>query len=354
MRHPVMQEGWIDRPHLELALGDFPLESGETIRDFRLSYVVHGADVPATTAGAFRGADNVVLALSAIASTHHRLDFLIGAGQALDPADTIVIAVDAIGNGLTTSPSNSRLQAGTAFPSFKIRDMVASQSALMDFLGIARLKSVVGASMGGMQALQWGVSYGARVERVVAMTPMGRTTAWAAAINETSRRALLADPGGLGAGFGADDAASAWAAWVPLMQLIAGRTPRQIDQEFAGPAQVIDWIRARTRWWEQQEFAPVDWLYQSLAYDAHDVGTTPGFDGDTAKALQSVTQPSLILAPALDLYNPAHAAREAAGLMPGARFVEIPSHWGHQSASPADPAAARFLNHEIGRFLRNG
>ena len=74
-----MQAGWIDSPHHELALGDFPLESGEVIRDFRLSYVVHGgpADI---AAGCLSGADNVVLALSAIASTHHRLDFLIGAG----------------------------------------------------------------------------------------------------------------------------------------------------------------------------------------------------------------------------------------------------------------------------------
>ncbi|MBA3478053.1 MAG: alpha/beta fold hydrolase [Lautropia sp.] len=358
-----MQEGWIDCPHCELMLGDFRLESGETIRDFRLSYVVHGAEALAA-AGALQGAGNVVLALSAVASSHHRLDFLIGTGRAFDPVDTIVVAVDAIGNGLTTSPSNSTLQPGLAFPAFSIRDMVASQLALLDYLGVDRLKAVAGASMGGMQALQWAVSQPARVERVVAMTPMARTTAWAAAINETSRRALLADLRALAAGAadgadGADgaDAAdgavnSAWSAWVPLMQLISGRTPQQVDRQFAGPAEVHEWIRHRTQWWEQQRFAPVDWLYQSQAYDAHDVGTTPGFNGDTERALRSVTLPILVLAPALDLYNPAAAAREAAERMPGARFVEIPSEWGHQSASPADAAAAAFLNWEIGRFLR--
>jgi homoserine O-acetyltransferase len=350
-RHPAMQAGWIDAPHHELALSDFPLEGGGVIRDFRLCYVVHGASEPIGT-DVFRGADNVVLVLSAVASTHHRLDFLIGAGRALDPADTVVIAVDAIGNGLTTSPSNSSLQPGMAFPSFNIRDMVASQVALLDYLGIGRLKAVVGASMGGMQALQWAVSQGHRVRRMVAMTPMARTTPWAAAINETSRRALLADPAALGSGPGPDGAHSTWAAWVPLMQLISGRTPHQVDQEFATAADMIEWIRQRTGWWEQQQFAPVDWIYQSLAYDAHDVGATPGFGGDTARALQSVTLPALILAPPLDLYNPAQAAREAAAAMPGARFVEIPSAWGHQAASAADPAAAAFLNREIGSFLQ--
>ena len=58
-----------------------------------------------------------------------------------------------------------------------------------------------------------------------------------------------------------------------------------------------------------------------------------------------------MLAPPLDLYNPAHAARAAAQGIAGARFVEIPSAWGHQSAGPADPAAAVLLNRAIGDFL---
>ena len=86
------------------------------------------------------------LALSAIASTHHRLDFLIGNGRALDPAQLVVVAVDAIGNGLTTSPSTSVLQPGMGFPRFTIRDMVASQLALLDHLGVSRLRAVIGAS----------------------------------------------------------------------------------------------------------------------------------------------------------------------------------------------------------------
>jgi homoserine O-acetyltransferase len=341
-----MQTGWIDSPHRELALGDFGLEGGGAIRDFRLSYVVHGGP-PEIEAGCLRHADNVVLALSAIASTHHRLDFLVGSGRALDPSRLVVVAVDAIGNGLTTSPSTSVLQRGMAFPRFTIRDMVASQLALIDHLGVSRLRAVIGASMGGMQALQWAVSHGDRIGRLVAMTPMARTTAWAAAVNETSRRALLDQAGDCNGG-------GDWGAWVPLMQMLSGRTPQQVDAEFGGAAEVIEWIRQRSQWWQEQRFAKVDWIYQSLAYDAHDVGTTPGFDGDTRKALQSVTMPALVLAPALDLYNPAPAARWAAQAMPNARFVEIPSPWGHQAASAADAAAAAFLNDTIGSFLHAG
>jgi hypothetical protein len=69
-RHPELQPGWIDRPHQKIDLGDLALESGEVIPDFEISYVTHGT---LSSAG-----DNAILALTAIGSIHHRLDFLIG------------------------------------------------------------------------------------------------------------------------------------------------------------------------------------------------------------------------------------------------------------------------------------
>jgi homoserine O-acetyltransferase len=335
-RHPPLQPGWVDAPHHHVSLGDFRLESGESIQDCHVTYVVHGpqrgpglpaADVP------------VVLALSAIGSHHHRLDMLIGPGLALDTRRYAVVAVDALGNGLASSPSNAAAQPGHAFPRFTIRDMVASQAAVLDALGVDTLHAVVGASMGGMQALQWAVSCPSRVARVAAMTPMARTTPWAAAVNECSRRALAV--GG----------SRPWDAWVPLMQLLAGRTPVQVDAAFDSAEAVIRWIGQWTEAWAAQGFSPIDWLYQSWAYDAHDVGGTPGFGGDTAAALASIRARTLVAAPALDLYNPAPAARWAADRIAGARFVELDTDWGHQSASAADAASVRRLDEEIAALL---
>ncbi len=145
MRHPNMQPGWVDAPHRSVTLGHFAVESGEHIDDLFLSYVVHG-DLDDRTRP-------TVLSLCAIGSTH-RLDFLIGAGRAFDPARVTVIVVDALGNGLSSSPSNSATQGSERFPRFTIRDMVNSQKALLDHLGIVAVECVIGASMGGMQALQ--------------------------------------------------------------------------------------------------------------------------------------------------------------------------------------------------------
>src|SRR6185369_14798040 len=137
-------------PHQLYKVGDLQLESGETIKDFAISYVTHGK--------LNEKKSNAILMVTAISGNHHRLDFLIGPGKALDTDKYFVICTDAIGNGLTTSPSSSTAQPRMKFPKFLIRDMVTSQKKLMEHLGIDHVVAVVGPSMGGMQVLQWGVS----------------------------------------------------------------------------------------------------------------------------------------------------------------------------------------------------
>ena len=132
---------------------------------------------------------NAILMVTAISGSHHRLDFMIGPGRALDPTKYFIVATDAIVKGLTTSPSNSTAQPRMAFPKFTIRDMVHSQHRLMQHLGIKRVVAVIGPSMGGMQALQWGVSYPGFMDSLVALVPLAKTPAWSVAVMEASRKA---------------------------------------------------------------------------------------------------------------------------------------------------------------------
>lgn len=339
----MFRPGWVDAPHRRAALGDLPLESGDVIHDFELSYVMHG--LPDATRS------NVVLVTVSLSGSHHRLDFLIGPGRALDPARWCVICVDPIANGLTTSPSNSRRQPGAAFPGFGLRDMVESQRRLLDTLGIDRLAAVVGASMGGMQALQWGVSHPDRVAAIVAMTPMAKTAPWAVAIVEAARLALMADTAWDGERFTAVPTRG-WRAWNAVMGVLASRTPAALADRFDGPRQVVDWMEALAAERLADDFDATDWLCQSRAYETHDVGATPGFGGDTAAALGSIRARTLVLAPPLDLFNPADEADAIAAAIPGARRMTIPSVQGHQAAGTASPDDGGFLNAEIGAFLR--
>ncbi|MCS6766742.1 MAG: alpha/beta fold hydrolase [Candidatus Protistobacter heckmanni] len=339
-----MQPGWIAATHHSVGLGRFALESGAHIEDCVVSCAVHG-DVSDTSLP-------LVLGLCAIGSIHHRLDFLIGPGKALDPGRMRIVVVDALGNGLSSSPSNSSAQPGLSFPRFGIRDMVASQKAALEALDLRGAHSagpdaVVGASMGGMQALQWAVSYPLAMRKVVALTPMARTAPWAAAVNEAARQSLLAR-------IGADGRArppGLWDGWTPVMQMLAMRTPAQAQAEFGGAGAMLGWLEKRSAWWAEQGFDPVDWIYQSWAYDGHDLGATPGFGGDLSKALASVRARMLIGAAGLDLYNPVEAARAAADGIPGCDYLELESDWGHLMASASDSAAAAALNARIGAFL---
>lgn len=341
MRHPPLAPWHVDAPHQVAALGTLPLETGGAIADFRQSYVVHGS-LDAAPGG-------VILICSAITGTHHRLDFLIGPGRALDPSRHAIIAADPIGNGLSTSPSNSLAQPGMSFPWFGIRDMVEAQRRLLDHLGVDRLAAVVGASMGGMQALQWAVSHPLRMDAVVAMTPMAKTSPWAVMVTEAASACLTADPAWTGDGFRAVPERG-WRAWAALMNALVMRTPEALDRALDGHdvAAWFDGVAAQQR---AQDFDATDFLYQARAYATHDVGATPGLDGDTGRALATVRARTLILAPPLDLFNPVASARSAAAAIPHARYVEIPSGQGHYAATSVDAGDVSFLNRTIARFL---
>jgi len=327
----------------EAALGDLALESGETILDYRQSYVTHGEHDPE------RG--NAILICASLTGNHHRLDFLIGPGKALDPAQWHVIATDPIGNGLSTSPSTSERQPRMRFPRFSIRDMVHAQHRLLvEHLGVRELHAVVGASMGGMQALQWAVSHPDAMRRIVAMTPMAKSAPWAVLVTETARACLMADPAWKGDGFdGVPE--RGWRAYHGLMSALVTRTPAALAGALAGVDEAHRWFDEVVTKQRALAFDAHDYLYQSWAYEAHDVGATPGFGGNTQRALGAIKAKALVLAPPLDLFNPSESARSAANAIPGAAFVEIPSEQGHQSATQLRSEDAAFLNRTIGEFL---
>jgi homoserine O-acetyltransferase/O-succinyltransferase len=339
-----MAQGHIDAEHRMADLGDLELESGEVLRDYRQSYVTHGE--------LNREKSNAVLACISLTGNHHRLDFLIGPGRALDPAHYFIIAADPVSNGLSTSPSNSVHQPGMRFPRFTIRDMVEGQYRLLTRqFGIPRLQAVVGASMGGMQALQWAVSHPLYMRACMAMTPMAKTSPWAVLVTETARSCLMADPAWTGDGFsGSPD--RGWRAYAGLMSALLSRTPAALAEFLPDCAEAHLWFEKVLAQNRANGFDAHDYLYQSWAYEAHDVGATMGFNGNTAVALASIEAKTLILAPPLDLFNPADAARAAAAGIPGSQFIEIPSVQGHQAATSTKPEDAAFLNRVVTEFLQ--
>ncbi len=96
-----------------------------------------------------------------------------------------------------------------------------------------------------------------------------------------------------------------------------------------------------------------DWIYQTWAYERHDVGTTPGFGGDTAKALASIKARTLILTGTKDLLNPEFEPQQAGKNIAGVKMMTISpgTVTGHAAAGGAIPADVEFLNKETAAFL---
>ena len=96
-----------------------------------------------------------------------------------------------------------------------------------------------------------------------------------------------------------------------------------------------------------------NYILQARSWEAHNVGNTPGFNGDAEKALASIKVPVLYMPSATDLYFPVGDAQYEAKFIPKVELLPIPSLWGHPAGAGASPADKKFLNENIARFLGN-
>src|SRR6056297_902145 len=126
-------------------------------------------------------------------------DNLIGPGKALDTERFFIICSNTIGSckGSTGPASiNPRTQRPYRlnFPVVMVRDMVRAQKLLLEQLGIPALFSIVGGSMGAMQAIEWAIHYPRMVRSIVPIAGTGRTSPMAIALNAVARKAIFNDP----------------------------------------------------------------------------------------------------------------------------------------------------------------
>ena len=341
--------------HHEFVIDNFRTESGVVLPKARIVYGTYG------TLNAAR--DNAVLLPSHYMANHHGYDWLI-AGQgaaaqahearALDPATLFLVATELFGNGQSSSPSNTPEPFhGPRFPVMTIRDNVeAVHRLLVDELHVTHVRAVIGFSMGAEQAFQWAVSYPSFVDRIVATA--GTAKAWPHGVVrlEGQIAALTADPEWKGGDYtapprkGIEAYGMVWLGWLYSQEWWR----REMWKTTAPDRTLQQEIDSRRQTFFANNDAN-DLILQARTWQRHDVGTTRGFDGDTARALGSITVPVLYMPSETDLYFPIGDARYEAAFIRRVTLTPIPSLWGHTAGAASNPADLKFLNATIGQFL---
>ncbi|MEW5960275.1 MAG: homoserine O-acetyltransferase [Chloroflexota bacterium] len=201
----IHSAGLVKRQYFTFA-GDepMPLDSGETLGPITLAYETYGR--------LNEERSNAILIVHALSGDAHAAgyhaerdrklgwwDDCIGPGKAFDTDKYFVVCSNVIGGCQgSTGPGSINPKTGKPyglkFPVITIGDMVQAQRRLIDSLGIDKLLAVAGGSMGGMQVLQWTVSYPERVRAALPLATTARHSPMLIAFSEVGRQAIYADP----------------------------------------------------------------------------------------------------------------------------------------------------------------
>jgi homoserine O-acetyltransferase len=185
----------------------------ETPLTFKSGAVLPRYDLVYETYGTLNAdKSNAILVCHALSGHHHVAgyyandlnnvgwwDTMIGPGKPVDTNKFFVIGLNNLGgcHGSTgpssINPSTGK-QYGASFPVVTVEDWVDSQARLADLLGIKQFAAVMGGSLGGMQAMQWSLTYPERVRHVLAIATAPHLTAENIAFNDVARNAILTDP----------------------------------------------------------------------------------------------------------------------------------------------------------------
>jgi homoserine O-acetyltransferase len=338
----------VDRP--------FALEGGGLLHDVTIAYETWG-ELDAE-------ASNAILVCHAITGDAHASgragqhegqgwwDGVIGSGCAIDTDRFFVVCANILGGCQgTTGPSSNDPATGrpygSTFPIVSIRDIVRTQAALADHLGVAQWFSVVGGSMGGMQAIEWAVMYPERVRSAVVIASGASATAQQIGYSAVQRMAIALDPNWRGGEY--YDAAPSEGPHRGLavareIAQITYRTDTVFQERFGrgtdDPLDVFSlWQRFDVESYLDyhgaklvRRFDANSYLVLSKAMDLHDIGRNRG---GIDRALARLKAPVLVMSINSDaLYYPRQQAELRDGILASdgtCRFVVIDSDDGHDA-----------------------
>ena len=351
----------------------FILESGEVLPALTLAYETYGR--------LNKDASNAILVCHALSGDAHIAGFhegeerpgwwdtVIGPGKAFDTDRYFVICSNVVGGCKgSTGPSSinpaTRQPYGASFPVVTIRDMVNAQKFLIDHLGVRRLYAVAGGSMGGMQALQWTVSYPDAMKKAIVIAATGYSTPQQIAFNEVGRKAIISDPHWNNGDYYGKTLPTHGLALARMVGHITYLSDESMKEKFGRALQGKDRVgfdistefKVESYLHHQgdtftRRFDANTYLYITKAIDYYDLTVA----GSLAKGLAGTKASFLVISVSSDwLYPPGQSQEIVAALTANEREVhysEIRSNYGHDAflleSGQINYLMGRFLSHTI-------
>jgi homoserine O-acetyltransferase len=315
------------------APGPFLLESGPELPELTVAYRTWGR--------LDEDGGNAVLvchALTGSADVDRWWGALLGSGRALDPGRDFVVCSNILGSCYgTTGPASPRpgdgRRWGASFPDVTVRDIVRAQAALLDALGVRRLRLVVGGSLGGMQVLEWALLFPERVEAIAPIAVSAAHSAWCIGLSEAQRQSIYADPRWRGGQYPAEDPPEAGLAAARMVAMCTYRSRESLETRFGrgvaepGLFTVQGWLHHHGRALVGR-FDANAYVVLTRAMDTHDVGRGRG---GWRTALEGLRTPALVVSIDTDVLYPAVEQEELARALPRARLVTLRSPHGHDA-----------------------
>ncbi len=330
------------------------LDSGAELAPVEVAYETYGQ--------LNRDKTNAVLILHAFSGDAHAAgvsresgkpgwwDSMIGPGKGFDTDQLFIICSNVLGGCRgTTGPSSVNPATGApyalTFPGITIGDMVRLQKMLVDHLGIPRLLSVAGGSMGAMQALQWALAYPEAVASSIPIAGSARHSPQQIAFNEVARQAIMADPDWKGGNYYGERPPGRGLAVARMIGHITfmsdesmrqkfGRRLRERDRfgfDFSVDFEVESYLRYRGSQFVDR-FDANSYLYITKAMDYYDASSG---HRTLAEALAQARARFLVISFTSDWLYPSYQSLEIVNALRSLNrdvaYCELPSNYGHDA-----------------------
>jgi homoserine O-acetyltransferase len=280
--------------------------------------------------------DNVVWvchALTANADVFSWWSGLFGPTHYFDPANWFIVCANVLGSCYGTTGPLEAIDTTPAlyheFPLLTIRDIVAAHESLRQHLGLHQIHTLIGGSLGGQQALEWAIQQPALVDHLVLLATNAQHSPWGIAFNEAQRLAIFADPTYFSATPAGGQSGLKAARAVALLSYRSyeayGNTQHEPDEE-----KITDFRASSYQQYQGDKlvarFNAYTYVALSKAMDSHNVGRGRG---GIVAALSQIRARTLVISISSDVLFPPSEQQLLARHIPGAKYVEMDSGYGH-------------------------